>query len=84
MGDPGATDVVRVMVCCVLVSGVVATPAALMQRGFDQKTKMVIDQVNVWVGAALSIVLALVGLGAMSLAIGRLAGTLGLGGHVRH
>ena len=44
MGDPGATDVVRVMVCCVLVSGVVATPAALMQRAFDQKTKMMIDQ----------------------------------------
>jgi len=76
MGDPGATDVVRVMVCCVLVSGVVATPAALMQRGFDQKTKMVIDQVNVWVGAAVSIVLALAGMGAMSLAIGRVAGTL--------
>lgn len=76
MGDPGATEVVRVMVCCVLVSGVVATPAALMQRGFDQKTKMVIDQVNVWVGATVSVVLALAGLGAMSLAIGRLAGTV--------
>lgn len=76
MGDPAATDVVRVMVCCVLVSGVVATPAALMQRGFDQKTKMVIDQVNVWVGAIVSIVLALAGLGAMSLAIGRVAGTV--------
>lgn len=76
MGDPGATEVVRVMVCCVLVSGVVATPAALMQRGFDQKTKLVIDQVNVWVGAIISVVLALAGLGAMSLAIGRLAGTV--------
>jgi len=76
MGDPGATDVVRVMVCCVLVSGVVATPAALMQRSFDQKTKMVIDQVNVWVGAIVSVVLVLAGLGAMSLAIGRLAGSI--------
>ncbi|WP_285249572.1 lipopolysaccharide biosynthesis protein [Pseudarthrobacter sp. fls2-241-R2A-168] len=76
MGDPGATDVVRVMVCCVLVSGVVATPAALMQRAFDQKTKMFIDQVNVWVGAIVSICLVLIGMGAMSLALGRLAGTL--------
>lgn len=76
MGAPAATDVVRVMVCCVLVSGVVATPAALMQRGFDQKTKMMIDQVNVWVGAILSVVLVLAGLGAMSLAVGRLAGTV--------
>ncbi|WP_285318951.1 lipopolysaccharide biosynthesis protein [Pseudarthrobacter sp. lyk4-40-TYG-27] len=75
MGDPGATDVVRVMVCCVLVSGVVATPAALMQRAFDQKTKMLIDQVNVWVGAIVSICLVLAGMGAMSLAVGRLAGT---------
>ncbi|MGN7201883.1 oligosaccharide flippase family protein [Arthrobacter sp. SAFR-044] len=76
MGDPGATDVVRVMVCCVLVSGVVATPAALMQRAFDQKTKMLIDQVNVWVGAIVSICLVLAGVGAMSLAVGRLAGTM--------
>ena len=76
MGDPGATDVVRVMVCCVLVSGVVATPAALMQRAFDQKTKMAIDQVNVWVGAIVSICLVLAGMGAMSLAVGRLAGTV--------
>lgn len=76
MGDPGATDVVRVMVCCVLVSGVVATPAALMQRAFDQKTKMLIDQVNVWVGAIVSICLVWAGVGAMSLAVGRLAGTV--------
>jgi PST family polysaccharide transporter len=76
MGDPGATDVVRVMVCCVLVSGIVATPAALMQRAFDQKTKMLIDQVNVWVGAIISICLVLAGVGAMSLAVGRLAGTV--------
>ncbi len=76
MGDPEATDVVRVMVCCVLVSGVVATPAALMQRAFDQKTKMLIDQVNVWVGAIVSICLVLAGMGAMSLAVGRLAGTV--------
>ncbi|MEV7633925.1 oligosaccharide flippase family protein [Microbacterium sp. NPDC089318] len=76
MGDPEAAGVVRVMVCCVLVSGLVATPAALLQRALDQKTKMVIDQVNVWAGAAISIALVLAGMGAMSLAVGRLAGTI--------
>ncbi|WP_432245328.1 oligosaccharide flippase family protein [Arthrobacter sp. G.S.26] len=76
MGDPDAAGVVRLMVCCVPISGVVATPAALLQRSFDQKTKMAIDQVNVWLGAVISIVLALAGFGAMSLAIGRLAGTV--------
>lgn len=79
MGDPESTGVVRVMVCCVLVSGVVATPAALMQRALDQKMKMLIDQVNVWTGAVVSVCLVLAGLGAMSLAVGRLAGTVAAG-----
>ena len=35
---------------------------------------MAIDQVNTWLGAAVSLALALAGLGAMSLAIGRIAG----------
>lgn len=76
MGDPGATGVVRVLMFSVLVSGIVATPAALLQRNFDQKTRMAIDQVNVWLGAVISIVLAVAGMGAMSLAVGRLAGTV--------
>lgn len=74
MGDPGATDVVRLMMLCILINGIVATPAALLQREFMQGKRMVIDQVNVWVGAVLSVTLALTGMGAMSLAIGRLAG----------
>lgn len=76
MGDPGATDVVRLLVLSVLINGTVATPAALLQREFRQGTRMIIDQVNVWVGAVLSVTLALFGFGAMSLAIGRVAGTV--------
>ncbi len=76
MGDPDATDVVRLLVLSVLVNGVVATPAALLQREFRQGTRMIIDQVNVWVGAVLSVTLALLGWGAMSLAVGRIAGTV--------
>ena len=49
---------------------------ALLQREFMQGRRMVIDQVNVWVGAVLSVSLVLTGMGAMSLAIGRLAGAV--------
>ena len=37
---------------------------------------MVVDQVNVWLGAAVSLVAALLGLGAMSLVLGRLTGAV--------
>ncbi|WP_209020566.1 lipopolysaccharide biosynthesis protein [Nocardioides sp. 1609] len=76
MGDPGATGVVRLLSLCVLVNGVVATPAALLQRAFRQDQRMVADQVNVWVGAGVSVGLAVAGCGAWSLAYGRLAGSL--------
>lgn len=76
MGDPEATDVVRVLILSVFVNGVVASPAALLQRDFKEKTRLGIDQVNVWTGAVLSVVLALAGMGAMALAVGRVAGSL--------
>lgn len=76
MGDPEATRVVQLLLVSVLVNGAVATPAALLQRRFLERTRMFIDQTNVWVGAIISLVLALMGFGAMSLAIGRLAGSL--------
>lgn len=76
MGDPEATDVVRVLILSVFINGVVASPAALLQRDFKEKTRLGIDQVNVWTGAVLSIVLALAGMGAMALAVGRVAGSL--------
>ncbi|TFD91463.1 oligosaccharide flippase family protein [Cryobacterium serini] len=76
MGDPEATGVVQLLVLSVLVNGIVATPAAMLQREYRQGTRMIIDQVNVWIGAVLSVTLALLGWGAMSLAVGRVAGTL--------
>lgn len=76
MGDPTATPVVRLLLVSVLINGAVATPAALLQRDFRQGTRMIVDQVNVWSGAIMSIVLALAGFGAMSLAIGRIVGTV--------
>jgi PST family polysaccharide transporter len=75
MGEPDATGIVRVMALSVLVSGAVATPAALMQRQFMQERRMIVDQVNTWGGAITSLLLAIGGMGAMSLAVGRLAGS---------
>lgn len=76
MGDPGATDVVRVLILSVFINGVVASPAALLQRDFREKERLGIDQANVWIGAVLSVALVLAGMGAMALAVGRLAGSL--------
>jgi PST family polysaccharide transporter len=51
----------------------------LLQRHFRQDRKMIADQVNNWLGAVVSIALAVVGWGAMSLAVGRIAGSLASG-----
>lgn len=76
MEAPDAAGVVRFMAISVLIDGVVATHAALLQRGFRQKRKALVDQTNTWLGAVVSLVLALMGFGAMSLAIGRVIGSL--------
>ncbi len=76
LGDVKATPVVQVMAISILVNGLVATPAAILQREFMQKQRTIADQVNTWLGAGLSLVLALLGWGAMSLAIGRLVASL--------
>lgn len=76
VGDSGATDVIRILIVSVFINGIVASPAALLQRNFQEKKRLGIDQVNVWVGAVLSLVLALTGMGAMALAVGRVTGSL--------
>lgn len=74
MGDPDAAPLVQLLSICVLINGAVATPAALMQRRFRQDQRMVADQVNVWVGALVSVGMAAAGCGAISLVVGRIAG----------
>ncbi|WP_202980867.1 oligosaccharide flippase family protein [Microbacterium lushaniae] len=76
MGDPQATDVVRLMLVCVPLNGLVATAAALLQREYQQGRRTAADQVNIWLGAGISVALALTGFGAMSLAIGRVVATV--------
>ncbi|GAT86797.1 PST family polysaccharide transporter [Paenarthrobacter nicotinovorans] len=76
MGNEAATDVVRALAFCIVLNGLVATPAALLQRNFRQGQRMVIDQVNVWLGAGVSLILVIAGMGAMSLAVGRVLASL--------
>jgi PST family polysaccharide transporter len=75
MGDPTATPVVRLLGCSVVISGLVATPVAILQRNFRQDRKMIVDQVASWTSALTSVGCALSGMGAMSLAVGQLTGS---------
>ena len=74
MGEPSATPVLQVLGLTVIISGAVASPAALMEREFNQSKRLVVDQTSTWVGAITSILCAVAGAGAMSIAVGRLAG----------
>ena len=74
MGTPAATSVIRVLAILVLSDGFTNTPAALLQRNFRQGQRTIADQVNVCLGTGVTVVLAWSGYGAMSLAIGRVAG----------
>lgn len=76
MGDPSATGVVRLMLVSVVLDGLASTPAALLQRDFKGGRRAAIDQVNVWLGAGVSVAMALMGFGAYSLAVGRICGSL--------
>jgi PST family polysaccharide transporter len=76
MGAPDATPVVRVLGLSVLISGLSAGPVALLQREFRQDRKMIGDQVGSWTSALVSVGCAIAGMGAMSLAVGQLLGSL--------
>jgi O-antigen/teichoic acid export membrane protein len=76
MGAPAATGVVRVLSLAILIDGFTNVPVAVLQRDFQQGKRAIADQVNVWLGTGVTLVLAWMGNGAMSLAVGRLTGNL--------
>ena len=76
MGAPAAAGVIRVLALSVVLDGLVCTPVGLLNRSFRQDRRMIADQVNGWLGALVSIGLAWAGLGAMSLAVGRITGAV--------
>ena len=76
MGAPAAASVIRVLALSVVLDGLVCTPVGLLDRSFRQDRRMIADQVNGWLGVLVSISLAWAGLGAMSLAVGRITGAV--------
>ncbi len=76
MGAPAAAGVIRVLALSVVLDGLVCTPVGLLDRSFRQDRRIIADQVNGWLGALVSVGLAWAGMGAMSLAVGRIAGAV--------
>jgi O-antigen/teichoic acid export membrane protein len=72
MGSPASTPVIRVMTLMIVTNGIASVPSAVLQRNFLQGRQMIADQAHGWLGVIISVVLALRGFGAMSLAIGQL------------
>jgi PST family polysaccharide transporter len=71
---PDGTSMLRVLGISVIVDGMTCVPMALLTRTFAQRRRMAIDFVNFLATTALTIALAVSGLGAMSFAWGSLAG----------
>jgi O-antigen/teichoic acid export membrane protein len=74
MGAPGATNVVRVLAVGILIDGFCNTPTGVLQREFRQRHTMIAIQVGGWLGTGVTVALAWSGHGAMSLALGYVAG----------
>lgn len=76
MGSAEATPVIQLMATTMILAGIGVVPFAKLQREFMQKQLFAIDAVSLLISTALTIMLALAGLGAMSLAIARVGAQL--------
>jgi PST family polysaccharide transporter len=74
LNAPQAIGVVRVLALAVIIDGVTAAPAQLINRDFAQGRRLVVDLSNLLLTSGITIILAMAGMGAWSLAIGRLVG----------
>jgi PST family polysaccharide transporter len=75
LGSPAATAVVRVICVCVIIDGFAGVPSALIAREFLQRRQMVCDSLNFLVSTSVMLLLAFTGHGAMSFALGAVAGS---------
>lgn len=73
-GSSNATPTVQLMSIPLLLIGLSVVPAALLQRRMQQGTIFAIDASSLALSTALTIVLALAGLGPVALAFGRISG----------
>lgn len=78
MGTPAASVVIRLVTATVLINGVCTVSRAMLQRRAPWLHAMV-QQMDNWIGVAVTIGLALAGHGLMSFAIGRIAGSVASG-----
>ncbi|MGZ8761760.1 MAG: lipopolysaccharide biosynthesis protein [Acidimicrobiia bacterium] len=72
---PEATGVLRLLALGVVIDGIASVPIGLLTRGFRQDKRAIAEWSGFVVSTTVTIGLALAGLGAWSLAWGRLAGT---------
>ena len=73
LGSESAAPIIQVMSVTVLLAGIGVVPYAVLQRGLRQRALFANDVVSFVVSTGLTLALALAGVGAMSLAIGRVA-----------
>jgi PST family polysaccharide transporter len=76
LNAPDAAGIVRLMSFSVLVNGLFAVPSAMLTRSFMQGKRATADLTGMVVTLGLTVVLALFGLGAWSLALGRFFGNV--------
>jgi O-antigen/teichoic acid export membrane protein len=76
MNAPAATPMIRVLSTCVLLDAIATVPAQVLAREFAQGRRFGIDLVAFAGGTALSITLALAGLGPWALVWGFLLGNV--------
>lgn len=75
MGTPAASHVIRLVTVTVLINGLCTVPRAMLQRRAPWLHAMA-QQMDNWIGVAVTIGLALAGHGLMGFAVGRIAGSV--------
>lgn len=75
MGVPGTVTTIRLVALTVVISGAVAAPRAMVERRAPRR-RLMIDQIDNWAGVVITLVAFHYGQGLLSLAWGRLAGSL--------
>jgi PST family polysaccharide transporter len=76
LGSPDAANVLRVMCVCVVLDGLAQVPMGVLTREFAQGRRMTIDALNFVLSTGLTLLLAFMGMGAISFAWGAVAGNL--------
>ncbi|MFJ2237398.1 oligosaccharide flippase family protein [Streptomyces sp. NPDC087859] len=76
LGSPDAAGVLRVMCLCVVIDGIAQVPANFLTREFAQGKRMIIDALNFLISTSVTLLLAFAGWGAMSFAVGAVAGNV--------